>query len=237
MSHNEPRKQCLHFLEDRMSTTLERRRLQSLPDWLLVEGDQKARERQIGNAVPYLMGVAIMGQVFAAATGQPPYRPPALLGPCLDGTGVPDDALEFYADWLQQIEAAEDDSEGAEGDMHPLQECRHLLSAKAASIRQQQHQHHHLLRQSALQEGSEQQQQHQQQPQVQQPRPSEVEEQQRPGSSSQTGSQQSQRKRSQQPSLPPPCKRLKRTPLQAVSSASQPAGGPALPPAKVVAIA
>eukprot|EP00879_Flechtneria_rotunda_P015698 GHRR01016420.1.p1 GENE.GHRR01016420.1~~GHRR01016420.1.p1 ORF type:complete len:813 (+),score=338.90 GHRR01016420.1:1419-3857(+) len=107
LGHNEPRRTCLHFLEDRMMTARERARLQSIPDWVQIDFLAiKEFEQQVGNAVPYLLGQEVAAAVWEAATGQPAQRPPCLYtlaGPCTHGTGIADKAdRATYEQWVQQ---------------------------------------------------------------------------------------------------------------------------------------
>ena len=53
-----------------------------------VQGNRQAVLKQVGNAVPMLMGRAVLDQVFAAATG----LPPSPVG-CLKGYGAGDKSV------------------------------------------------------------------------------------------------------------------------------------------------
>ena len=57
----------LHPTEDRVISHREGARLQSFPDWYLFEGTKIEIARQIGNAVPPLLGVAIARYVHEHA--------------------------------------------------------------------------------------------------------------------------------------------------------------------------
>lgn len=162
MGHNEPRRPCLHFLEDRYHTILERRRLQSIPDWVFVLGKDKSRQQQIGNAVPYLLAVAVMGQVYAAATGEEPYRPPKLHGPSFNGAGIlasePESQQQFKL-WAEQIEEAEQQQLPGQGYHGVLQQSRQLLRDSSANIQLEQEEQQKQSRQHAVQRRLEQRQQ------------------------------------------------------------------------------
>ena len=60
----------LHPVEDRVISHREGARLQSFPDWYLFEGSKIEIARQIGNAVPPLLGVAIAEYVYEHAFSQ-----------------------------------------------------------------------------------------------------------------------------------------------------------------------
>lgn len=103
-----------HMAEQRRSTLRERARFQGVPDWMNYCGrDDRAKQLQIGNAVPYLLAVEVTASVFKAATGQDGQRPPALVGPSLDGVGVPVADLPCYMKWVQPAHLLE-----AERDAH-----------------------------------------------------------------------------------------------------------------------
>jgi hypothetical protein len=83
-------------------------RFQGVPDWINYCGrDDRAKHLQIGNAVPYLLAVEVTASVFKAATGQDGRRPPALVGPSLDGVGVPAADLTRYMKWVQPAHISE----------------------------------------------------------------------------------------------------------------------------------
>eukprot|EP00775_Hariotina_reticulata_P006940 gene6940-7158_t len=104
MGKNDDSRSCVHFCEERLLTTLERRRLMSLPDFLVVRGRHKEVEQQVGNAVPYLLAAELAASILEAATGTLAPRPPELPGPSEDGFGI--NSLEdmlAYEHWQQEL--------------------------------------------------------------------------------------------------------------------------------------
>jgi hypothetical protein len=75
------------------------RRFQSVPDSFHYVGNDKAKHQQIGNAVPYLLGVEVAANVYKAATGVDGNRPPALVGPSPAGWGLSALDLPRYQSW------------------------------------------------------------------------------------------------------------------------------------------
>jgi site-specific DNA-cytosine methylase len=64
-----------HYAIDRPLTVLERRRGQSFPDKLWLDGSVNDKLKIVGNAVPYLLARAVAASVMVAATGNPSSAP------------------------------------------------------------------------------------------------------------------------------------------------------------------
>ncbi|KAL4535824.1 hypothetical protein Ndes2526A_g05387 [Nannochloris sp. 'desiccata'] len=65
-----------HYSEPRALSVLERRRGQSFPDKMEIEGGPSDKMKIVGNAVPYLLARAIASTIMVAATGNPSSAPP-----------------------------------------------------------------------------------------------------------------------------------------------------------------
>jgi site-specific DNA-cytosine methylase len=65
-----------HYSEPRALSVLERRRGQSFPDKMELEGGPSDKMKIVGNAVPYLLARAIASTIMVAATGNPSSAPP-----------------------------------------------------------------------------------------------------------------------------------------------------------------
>jgi len=65
-----------HYSEPRALSVLERRRGQSFPDRMELEGGHSDKMKIVGNAVPYLLARAIASTIMVAATGNPSSAPP-----------------------------------------------------------------------------------------------------------------------------------------------------------------
>lgn len=82
-------------------------RFQGVPDWMMYCGrDERAKHLQVGNAVPYLLAVEVAASVLKAATGQDGSRPPALVGPSLEGWGLSAADLPRYQEWVKETGGA-----------------------------------------------------------------------------------------------------------------------------------
>jgi len=77
------------------------RRFQGVPDWVCYCGPVRSVNQQIGNAVPYPMVIEVAASVFEAATGLNGRRPPPLVGPSLEGWGLPEAQRQRYDTWLK----------------------------------------------------------------------------------------------------------------------------------------
>lgn len=79
-----------------------------MPDFMVADmvahcPDVREVERQIGNAVPFVMAAEMAHAVYEAACGQPGTPPPDLSGPSPSGAGLrSQQELQQYNAWQQQ---------------------------------------------------------------------------------------------------------------------------------------
>lgn len=80
-------------------------RCQGCPDWLHYEGcNDKQRDQQVGNAVPYPVAVEVAGSVWEAATGQPYSGLPILKGPSPAGIGLAEADSARWKGWWEGLQ-------------------------------------------------------------------------------------------------------------------------------------